>query len=43
MNEFEITAQGITILGKFEGQTGIMSGTPVSAGERFKEVMGKLR
>jgi len=43
LKEFEITAQGMKVLGKFEGQTGIMSGSPVSAGERFKEVMGKLR
>lgn len=43
LKEFEITDRGIEILGKFEGQTGIMSGSPVSASERFKEVMGKLR
>jgi len=28
--------------GKFQGKTGIMSGAPVSAEDRFKEVMGKL-
>ena len=42
LKEFEITPRGMKILGKFQGQTGIMSGAPVSAGDRFKEVMSKL-
>jgi len=43
LKEYKITDHGMKVLGKFEGQTGIMSGSPVSVGERFSEVFSKLR
>ncbi len=41
IRQFEITRQGIEIMSKFEGQEGIMSGSPRRMAEAFVEAFGK--
>jgi len=41
IRQFEITENGIEILSKFEGQEGIMSGSPRRMAEAFMEAFGK--
>lgn len=39
--EFEIGARGFTVKAKFAGLTGVLTGTPVHAEERFREFFGR--
>lgn len=41
IRQFEITPQGIEIMSRFEGQEGIMSGSPRRMAEAFVEAFGK--
>lgn len=41
IRQFEITDQGIEIMSKFEGQEGIMSGSPRRMAEAFMEAFGR--
>ncbi len=41
IRQFEITGQGIEIMSKFEGQEGIMSGSPRRMAEAFMEAFGR--
>ncbi len=41
IRQFEITRQGIEIMSKFEGQEGIMSGSPRRMAEAFVEAFGR--
>ncbi len=41
IRQFEITRQGIEIMSRFEGQEGIMSGSPRRMAEAFVEAFGK--
>lgn len=41
IRQFEITSEGIEIMSKFEGQEGIMSGSPRRMAEAFIEAFGK--
>jgi circadian clock protein KaiC len=41
IRQYEITGQGIEIMSKFEGQEGIMSGSPRRMADAFMEAFGK--
>ncbi len=41
IRQFEVTSQGIEIMSRFEGQEGIMSGSPRRMAEAFVEAFGK--
>jgi circadian clock protein KaiC len=41
IRQFEITSEGIEIMSKFEGQEGIMSGSPRRMADAFVEAFGK--
>jgi len=41
IRQFEITGQGLEIMSKFEGQEGIMSGSPRRMAEAFMEAFGR--
>lgn len=41
IRQFEITNKGIEIMSKFEGQEGIMSGSPRRMAEAFREAFGR--
>lgn len=43
LREFRITSEGIEILERFEGSTGILQGQPMPAGQKLAEIMGKLK
>jgi circadian clock protein KaiC len=40
IRQFEITSQGLEIMSRFEGQEGIMSGSPRRMAEAFDEAFG---
>jgi circadian clock protein KaiC len=43
IRQFEITSQGIEIMSRFEGQEGILSGSPRRMAEAFIEAFGRKR
>ncbi len=43
LREFRITSEGMEILDRFEGATGILQGTPMPAGQKLAEIIGKLK
>ncbi len=43
VREFKITSDGITIMDKFEGQEGVLSGKPTRSGKVFAELLDKMK
>ena len=43
VREFKITSDGITIMDKFEGQEGVLSGKPTKSGKGFAELLSKMK
>ena len=43
VREFNITSDGITIMDKFEGQEGVLSGKPTRSGKSFAELLDKMK